>query len=254
MPGGPPMNVLPMVEKEIPAVAPVAPSRTEAPSPEMVPTDMPATPPLLTTVAVLLGCWMMMEPSDAPDQFAVLTVENETAAAAPVAVAETLAPSPLIAPSEMPLAERVLDTPTGPPPVLVLRGACWMLLKLVEVNPAASSAVQETALSAPVALTDADAPVPDRLIAGPPDGPLISPVLVTGASLITPSAPTTGPGPPTSKTPWPMSPTKLIAWNGIPPMPMTDRVLAAPRALMPSEEPSAASPLALMIAPVFEMG
>ena len=107
----------------------------------MVPTDMPATPPLLTTVAVLLGCWMMMEPSDAPDQFAVLTVENETAAAAPVAVAETLAPSPLIAPSEMPLAERVLDTPMGPPPVLVLRGACWMLLKLVEVNPVASSAV-----------------------------------------------------------------------------------------------------------------
>ena len=127
-----------------------------------------------------------------------------------------------------------------------------MTLKLVAVNAVASSAVQETALSAPVALTDADAPVPDRLSAGPPDGPVISPVLVTAASFPTGSA-TRRPAP-TGKMPWAMSPTTAMVWNGIPPMPMTDKVLAAPRAPMPSDEPSAASPLALMIAPVFEMG
>ena len=253
MPGGAPVNVLPMLEKEIPAVAPAAPIRTEAPSPEMAPTDMPVLPRCSTTGAVLVGCWMMEPSVSARPVRGVDVGERDRSGRAGCrgrdagAVAADRAERNAVGREDIGHA-------AGSRRCWSCCGACWMVLKLVEVNPVASSAVQETALSAPVALTDADAPVPDRLIAGPPDGPVISPVLVTGASLITASAPRTGPGPPPGKTPWPMSPTGLIAWNGIPPMPMTDRVLAAPRAPMPSDEPSAASPLALMIAPVFEIG
>jgi hypothetical protein len=68
--GGAPVNVLPMLAKETPAVAPAAPIRTEAPSPEMAPTEMPVLA-LFVTEALLVGCWMTPL-SVRPCQFAVL--------------------------------------------------------------------------------------------------------------------------------------------------------------------------------------
>ena len=69
--GPAPIHVLPMLEKEIPAVAPAAPSRTEAPSPEMAPTDMPVAPLFDHRGGVARAG--TMEPIVTPDQSVVLT-------------------------------------------------------------------------------------------------------------------------------------------------------------------------------------
>src|SRR6188768_610880 len=81
-----------------------------------------------------------------------------------------------MAPSEMPPAVRVLNTP--PEDADALLGAWLTAPNVVPVKLVAPITLSDTELCAPPALTDADAPMPERSSAGPPDGPVISPVLM----------------------------------------------------------------------------
>ena len=73
-------------------------------------------------------------------------METDTELDAPVAVAATKAPCPVMLPTVMPLLVSVLLTGVGPTPIPILLPACWLMFgKNGVVNSVVSIALTETA-------------------------------------------------------------------------------------------------------------
>lgn len=141
--GGP----LLMLTSEIAAIEPVELARTEAPAPPMLPTLMPG-PAALPALPLLTTVWVMSLKAVA-DQVVVLTKENETEAAAPVAATETEAPFPLTSPTDTagtgPGLNKVFVTLPPVPTLIPLLMFCMMVPKFGLVNVSSLSAVTDTA-------------------------------------------------------------------------------------------------------------
>ena len=171
VPGGP----LRMLVSAMLVAAPVALARTEAPVPEMLPTEMGLLRARLLTVPELVAVWKT-EPIPTIVQEVVLMNEAPTEAAAPVAVVETDDPWPARLPVVRPVM--LLVTSNGGPGELV---TVWLM-------PPRNGLVNVVVL---IALTDTDAcaPVADSAATAPfarlPLPSVISPTLLIPPVLMT---------------------------------------------------------------------
>jgi hypothetical protein len=157
------VSVLLMLARETEDMPPVALTDTPAPTPDTAPGVIV---PMLVTGPKLTGVWLTLpavlvtpvRPALAPSMLA-----SETEATEPVAPIDAPAPAPESAPTvRMPLFVTPMPWPVTVAAEVSLCGLCVMLPNVVPAVPRLPIEEPETEALTPVALTDADAPRPER--------------------------------------------------------------------------------------------